>query len=46
MTHNKGCTMYDSLVLYLEHGSVELTHNKGCTMYVSKDLYLEHGSNK
>ena len=41
MTHNKGCTMYASIDLYLEHGSVEMTHNKGCTMYASLDLYLK-----
>ena len=41
MTHNKGCTMYASIDLYLKHGSAEMIHNKGCTMYASIDLYLE-----
>ena len=44
MTHNKGCTIYASLDLYLEYGSEEMTHNKSCTMYASIDLYLEHWS--
>ena len=47
MTYHKGCTLYASIDLYLEHGSEEMNHNKGnksCTMYASIDLYLEHGS--